>query len=466
MNHPAVPGPAPVSYDDTLGRARQGGQLILRNGLVMSMDPAIGDFTTADVLIQGTKIRAVGVRLTADAPALDCTGRIIVPGFVNSHHHMFQTALRGSWSDALSEDYFTQSRQGEKAVFHVYTPEDVYWGQYAGALEQVSAGTTTVVDTSQCTETPEHTDAAVDGLMASGVRAVYAYSPKAHGSKPHPSYAYPADISRLRDTYFTSDDQLVTLAMGSPVDEGNWRLARDLGLPVFSHVNNEAAGLRVEKMATLGLAGPWNTYIHCTGLAGSTWHVIAETGGRVSLSNLVEQTLCTGLPGMQHALDHGIQPSFSTDAVSLGPTDFFSQMRASYALQRSRLQERAIAGEAVKSEMVNTRDILRMATLEGAKAAHLEDRVGSLTPGKEADIVVLNPQILTTAPLNHAAGALVMFMDTSNVESVIIGGRVLKHAGRLVDVDVAAIVGALQRSADGIMARSGYPNVLFTSCRR
>lgn len=465
MNHPAVPGPAPARSDDTLGSARQSGQLILRNGLVMSMDPAIGDFTAADVLIHGTKIRAVGPRLTTDAPALDCTGRIIIPGFVNSHHHMFQTALRGYWSDALSENYFTQSRQGEKAVFHVYTPEDVYWGQYAGALEQVSAGTTTVVDTSQCTETPEHTDAAVDGLMASGVRAVYAYSPKAQGSQPHPSYAYPADISRLRDAYFTDSDQLVTLALGSPVDEGNWRLARDLGLSVFSHVNDEAAGLKVEKMAALGLAGPWNTYIHCTGLAQSTWHVIAETGGRVSLSNLVEQTLSTGLPGIQHALDHGIQPSFSTDAVSLGPTDFFSQMRASYALQRSRLQEQAIAGETVRSEVISTRDILRMATLEGARAAHLDEKVGSLTPGKEADVVVLNPQMLHTAPVNHAAGTIVMFMDTSNVETVIIGGRVLKHAGRLLDVDVAAIASALQRSADGIRARSGYPDILFSSCR-
>jgi len=142
-------------------------------------------------------------------------------------------------------------------------------GASTRALEQINAGTTTVVDTSQCTETPEHTDAAVEGLMAAGVRSVYAFSPKAHGSKPHPSYAHPADITRLRDTYFASDDQLVTLAMGSPVDETIWRLARHLGIPIFSHVNQDAAGLQLEKLSKLGLAGPWNTYIHCTGLAPS-----------------------------------------------------------------------------------------------------------------------------------------------------------------------------------------------------
>ncbi|OHV56524.1 cytosine deaminase [Pseudofrankia sp. BMG5.36] len=429
------------------------------------MDPRVGDFETADVLVQDGRIQAVGPQLTSDAPSLDCAGRIILPGFVNSHHHMFQTALRGYWADALSDDYFSQSRQGDKAFFHVYTPEDIYWGQYAGALEQISSGTTTVVDTSQCTETPEHTDAAADALIASGLRCVYAYSPRAHGSRAHPSYAYPADVDRLRDTYFSSDDQLVTLALGSPVDEQNWRLARERDLTMFSHVNDEATGLQLEKLSGLGLTGPWNTYIHCTGLAESTWRTIARTGGHVSLSNLVEQTLCTGLPGMQPALDHGIQPSFSTDAVSLGPTDLFTQMRAAYALQRSRRQERAIAGEPVHSDPLTTRDILRMATIEGARAAHLDHRVGSLTPGKQADILVLNALALNAAPVNHAAGAVVMLMDTSNVETVIIGGRVVKHAGRLVRVNVPAVVKALQRSVDGILSRSAAPRVLFTSCR-
>lgn len=441
------------------------GPLVLRNALVLTMDPALGDFGSGDVLIENGRIAAVGADVATDAPALDCSGRIVMPGFVNSHHHNFQTALRGYWSDALAADYFSQSRQGENAVFHVYEPDDVRLAQYAGALEQLAAGTTTVVDTSQCTETPEHTDAAIRGLVESGARAVYAYSPRAHGSTPHSTYAYPYDLDRLETTYFPSRDQLVTLALGSPVDETAWRLAREHDLDVFTHVNDEAAGLKVEDLDKAGLVGPWNTFIHCTGLADSTWRTIARTGASVSLSNLVEQTLCTGSPGLQAALDHGIRPSFSTDAVSLGPTDPFSQMRAAYALQRSRLQERAIRGEDVDAAYLDTRDILEMATIEGARATHLEDRVGSLTPGKEADVVILNAGLLNAAPMNHAAGTVVMQMDTSNVESVLVGGRFVKRDHRLVGVDVEEITNALQRSVEGLVARSGSRRVLLSTCR-
>ncbi|MFE7030772.1 amidohydrolase family protein [Streptomyces sp. NPDC057621] len=465
MNYTGLPEDPTAARGPGADSRDQSRRLLLRNGTVMSMDPAIGDFLTADVLIEGDEIRAVAPHIDSDAPALDCTGKLVIPGFVNSHIHMFQTALRGYWTDGLAEHYFTQSRHGERAIFHLYTPEDVYWGQYAGALEHINAGITTVVDTSQCTETPDHTDAAIEGLRASHVRAVYAFSPKAEGSTPHPSYAHPADITRLRDTVFPSDDQLVTLAMGSPVHETNWRLARDLDLTIFSHVNDAAAGRHVEQLSQLGLAGAQNTYIHCTGLDASTWRVIAETGGKVSLSNLVEQTLCTGMPGIQAALDHGIQPGFSTDAVTLGPTDFFSQMRATFALQRSRIQERRIQGENVEAKMISTRDVLRMATIEGARAAHLDKKVGSLTPGKQADIVLLDAQLLNASPVNHAAGAIVTLMDTSNVETVIIAGKVVKETGRLLGVDLPRVVSALKRSAEGLLARSGYPNVLFTSCR-
>jgi len=442
-----------------------GHRTLLRNAVVLSMDPDVGDFEAGDVLIEGSSILAVGEALQADAAEVDCSGCIVMPGFVNSHHHTFQTALRSYWTDALAVDYFTASRQGERAVFHVYEPSDVYWGEYAGALEQLNAGTTTVVDTSQCTATPQHTDAAIEGLIHSGVRAVYAYSPKAHGSTPRPEYAFPQDVRRIREQFFASNDQLVTLAFGSPALLVNWKLARELNLPIFSHVNDVGAGLQVEQLSKVGLAGSWNTYIHCTGLAESTWQMFAETGGKVSLSSVVEQTLCTGMPGMQAAMDHGIQPSFSTDAVSLGPTDFFSQIRAAYALQRSRLQERAIAGESPIPDYLSTRDILRMATIEGARAAHLDHKVGSLTPGKQADVLVLNTKTLNAAPLNHASGAVVALMDTSNVRTVIVAGKIVKWEGELVGVDVGHVVNELEKSATGLLERSEYPNLLLTSCR-
>jgi cytosine/adenosine deaminase-related metal-dependent hydrolase len=430
------------------------------------MDPNIGDLLDADILVVGDKIEAVGHDLAVDnAVEVDCSGHVVIPGFVNSHHHTFQAPLRGYWADALSEDYFTQSRQGEKAFFHCFEPDDVYIGQYAGALEQLRAGITTFVDTSQCTETPEHTHAAVEGLKNAGARTVYAYSARAHGSPPPETYAFPHDIGDLRDQYFPGSDQLVTLALGTRVDRDLWRLAKAQDLDVYSHTNDEATGLLVEQLADEGLLDPRTTLIHCTGLAESTWRRIAEAGAAVSLSNFVEQTLCTGAPGLQPALTHGLRPSLSTDAVSLGPVDMFSQMRATYALQRSRLQESEIAGVDHGSSYLNTRDILELATIEGARAAHLDHLIGSITPGKQADLVLLDGRELNAAPINHAAGAIVMLMDTSNVASVYVAGRQVKAYGRLVDVDERQVVARLEKTIDGLLSRADSPNILLTTCR-
>jgi 5-methylthioadenosine/S-adenosylhomocysteine deaminase len=433
------------------------GRTLLRGGIVLTMDPDIGDLETGDVLIEDGTIVAVEPNLRADAEVLNCAGRIVVPGFVNSHHHMFQTALRSYWSDALDVDYFLQSRTGEEALFHQYTPEDVYWGEYAGALENLAAGTTTVVDTSQCSYTPEHTDAALDGIRRSGIRCVFSFSPVFGEFEPAPSYAHPEDIRRLMTS---GGDPLVRLALGYHVDDDLFRLARELELPVFAHVNDAHWGRLLEDFEPEGLLGPWLTYIHCLGLDDSTWKVIERTGGKVSVSCVAEQTLAMGQLALQAALDHEVPVSFGTDTVSVNAVDFFSQMRVAYTLQRGAIQS------APEVRPVSTRDVLRMATLGGAQAAHLDHLVGSLTPGKRADVLVLNARTLNAGPVNHAPGAVVQMMDTSNVETVLVDGRMVKRDGRLVGVDIDAVLDSLSRSAEGLLRRSGAPSVLLTSCRR
>jgi cytosine/adenosine deaminase-related metal-dependent hydrolase len=412
---------------------------LLRGGIVLSMDPEIGDLDSGDVLIEDGRIVAVGPNLTADAEILDCAGRIVLPGFVNSHHHMFQTALRSHWSDALDIDYFMQSRADERALFHQYAPEDVYWGEFAGALENLAAGTTTVVDTSQCSYTPEHTDAALDGIRRSGIRCVFAYSPVFGDFEPDPSYAHPEDIRRLMAE---GGDGLVRLALGYHVDDDLFRLAKELDLTVFAHVNDANWGRVLEDFEAEGLLGPWLTYIHCLGLDEATWKLIARTGAKASVSCIAEQTLGMGRPALQSALDHDVPVSFGTDAVSIGPVDFFSQMRAAYVLQRG--------GGAPP---ISTREILRIATLGGAQAAHLDHLVGSLTPGKRADIVVLNTRTLNAGPVGNATGAVVQLMDTGNVETVLVDGRIVKRDGRLLGVDVDSVLARLSQSAERLHAR-------------
>jgi 5-methylthioadenosine/S-adenosylhomocysteine deaminase len=420
--------------------------LLLRNAIVLTMDDEIGDLARGDVLVEHGVISRVGVDLNVEAHVLDCADKIVLPGFVNSHLHMFQTALRAYWSDALAEDYFTQSRTGRDALFHQYTPEDVYWGELAGALENLSAGTTTVVDTSQCSYTPEHTDAALEAIRRSGIRCVFSFTP-VFGHDPSPTYNYPNDIRRLAQGTDTSDNHArVSLALGYLADATDFRLARELDLPVFAHINNEWFGRALEELDGEGLLGPRNTYIHCLELHDSTWQAIARTGGKVSLSCFVEHALGMGRPAIQEALNHGIPTGLGTDAASLGPVDMFSQMRAAFQSARQ--------GETDHARPATTRDILRMATLGGAQAAHLDHLIGSLTPGKVADIVVLNTRTLNTAPMSHAPGAVVHHMDTSNVDTVIVGGEIVKSQGRLHNGDVDATLNGLAKSAERLSSRS------------
>ncbi|MFI9812542.1 amidohydrolase family protein [Saccharothrix variisporea] len=430
-----------------------GTRTVLRGGVVLSMDPTVGDFDRGDVLVEDGAIVAVGRDLpTSDADVLDCTGKIVLPGFVNTHHHMFQTALRSYWADALDIDYFLQSRAGDEALFHQYTPEDVYWGEFGGALENLSAGTTTVVDTSQCSYTPEHTDAALDGIRRAGIRSVFSLSPVFGDHEPDPRYAHPDDIHRI----LAAESGLIRPALGYHVDEDLFRLARDLDVPMFAHVNDGNWGRVLEEFETDGLLGPAITYIHCLGLADSSWQAIERTGGKVSVSCIAEQTLAMGRPALQSALDRRLPVGFGTDAVSIAPVDFFSQMRAAYTLQRGAVDD--------SRTPVSTRDILHMATLGGAQAAHLDHLVGSLTPGKRADVIVLNARALNAGPLLHAPGT-VLHMDTGNVETVLVDGRIVKADGRLVDVDVNGVLDALAKSAEGLLRRSGARSILLTSCR-
>lgn len=438
-------------------------RILLKGGIILSMDPNVGDFEEADVLIQGKKILEVKPRIKANARVIDCKGMIVMPGFVNTHIHMFQTNLRGMWSDALSPDYGAQSRAAPGAIFHQYRPEDVYLGDYVGALDHINAGITTAVDTSQSSYSPEHTDAGIRGFLDSGLRTVFAFSGTSGGNAPRPDYAFPNDIHRLKKRFFASDDQLVTLAVGTGAVKAHWELAREVGVPIFVHLGG-AAGALLEALAREGLAKDDTTYIHCTSLNNSAWDVIKSTGGQVSISVIVEQTLHSGMLALQAALDRGILPSFSTDAVSLGTAEFFSQMRAAFVLQRSRIQERQFAGETNLPRVVSCREILEMATMGGARGAHLADKVGSLTPGKEADIILLNAERVNTAPVIHAAGAVVSHMDTSNVDTVFIGGKVRKWKGELVGVNTQSVLRRINSSAKRLLAASNYPNILLTTC--
>ena len=440
-------------------------RMLLRNGYVITVDPDIGDLVGADVLIEDDRIAAVAPGIDAgDAEIVDVTGKIVIPGFVDSHRHTWEAAIRGCAPNATLDDYFVEILD---TFAPRYRPEDVYAGDLAGALECVNAGITTLVDWSHINNTPAHPDAAIAALREVGIRAQYAYGSANTSLNDYwnnSSIAIPADdVRRVRDTYFSSDDGLLTMALATrgpgfcqdDVVRAEWRTARDLGIPITVHVGMGRLAGRfgmISQLDKLDLLGPDTTYIHCCYFSDEEWQLVAETGGTISIAPQIEAQMGHGWPPVMKAIQYGLPPSLSIDVVTTAPGDMFTQIRAAFAIERARVN--AIAWEAdtpVPETMLTARDMLQMATINGARVAGVADRTGSLTPGKKADVVVIDATALNVAPVIDPVAAVTLCADVSNVETVIIDGVVRKRGGRLV-ADTAAARRLVEASRDYLVS--------------
>ena len=250
--------------------------------------------------------------------------------------------------------------------------------------------------------------------------------------------------------------------MGGGTDATVWALARDVGAPIVNHIVGNPAAL--EQLGKAGLMRSDNEYIHCVRLSETAWKLIADTGGRVSIATAIEMQMRHGMPPIQMALDHGIRPSLSVDVETNMSADMFTVMRSTFTLHRTLINERALSGEQNLPRLLTCRDVLEMATIEGARVSHLDHKVGTLTPGKEADIIMLRTDAINVAPLNNAPGAVVTLMDTSNVDTVLIAGKVMKRSGKLAGVDLNKIRRTAEASRDALLASAKYPRNLFGSC--
>jgi cytosine/adenosine deaminase-related metal-dependent hydrolase len=436
--------------DAELARVLGQRRILIKDGVVLSLDRQVGDFAQADVLIEDGKIREVrpGVA-AADAMVVDAANRIVVPGFIDTHHHFYQGILRNILSNGLLNPDYQRDIAGTLTA--VYQPADVYAGELVTALGMIDHGTTTAVDTSQVQHTPEHTDAGIRALQEAGLRIVYAYS---RGTGP--AAQYPQDVMRLARTTFSSKDQLLTLALGANLDEGIFRAAREAGVPAVSHGVNNNTEPALFALGRAGLLKPGDEYIHCTHMSDAAWKLIKDTGGHVSLAVPIEMAMGHGLPPIQDALDHGVRPSLSSDVDVTMAQDPFTVMRAAFTLQRLGVLQRARGGAQNLPALLTCRDVLEFATIEGARGTGLERKVGTLTPGKDADIVLLKADRLNVWPLNNAPGAVVNLMNPSNVDTVFIAGKARKWRGNLVGVDVPRVLRLVAEARDGVVRRSGF----------
>jgi 5-methylthioadenosine/S-adenosylhomocysteine deaminase len=506
---------APIASDVIPDGKRR---VLLRGGVVLSLDQKVGDFEQADVLIDGRTITAVGPNLSAaDALVVDCSGTVVMPGFITTHHHQYETLQRSLIPDGLLVGAWPQESY-LSAVQNVWTagriadpanpnrviwdlgrvpcdPEDGYIAQLVACLSQISEGVTTGTDVSQANHTPEHTDAMIKGLMDSGRRMVFAYTGGTDRSAEGIPFEFPGamndttkGIGRIAKTYFSSRDQLVTLGLqsgGGPAFQGapytGWQLARSFGAVITSHNVGNVAGV-VAAAGDARNGADWSdvTYIHATrwqdtpraqvGVGSAAypknstsraWQIVRDRGAHISIAPLIEMQMRHGMPPFQESLNHGILPSLSPDVDSNMTTDPFSLMRGAFCLQRALANDLAFPesnpGGLLVPHLVTSRQVIEMATIAGAAANRILDKVGTLTPGKEADVVVLDARNINTWPMNNAPGTVVTMMNPRHVRHVTIAGKGVYWNGALVGWDIEQLLRRLEQSRERVLARINGP---------
>jgi cytosine/adenosine deaminase-related metal-dependent hydrolase len=414
--------------------------ILLHGGHLVTMDPSIPD-GPGDLLVINGRLAAVGVDATRraatvpDVELLDVRGHAILPGFVDTHRHLWQSALRHRGTAWDLDAYFG-------AMFFDLAPrvapDDVYAGTLLGALAAIDTGTTTVVDWSHIQNTPDHTDAAIAALRASGARAVFAYGwPQDEPARwvMGGDAALPADIERVRNEVLADDGAIVTMALAARGPElttlaatrADLELARRLGLRATMHVGTGELGPRTRAIAALDeldLLGPDLTFVHACTVSDEELRRAAGAGATASVSPLIEATMPgIGVPATRRLLDAGVVTGISADTEVGTAGDLFSQMRALIAADRL-THPGALDLDA--------RRALELATIDGARAAGLANRTGSLTPGKRADLLALDLTTAATAPVADVAAAVVFGGHPGVVRHVMADGRWVKRDGRLV----------------------------------
>ena len=440
-------------------------RILLRGGIVVALEPGFGELRTGDVLVEDDRVAAIGPRLDAGAAeVVDASGFVVMPGLVNAHMHTWQTALRGVAANWTLLEYFHHMHAGLATRFR---PEDIHIATLVGALNQINCGTTALGDWCHNNPTPAHTDAAVDALAESGIRAMFLHgSPKPDpepGAKPFWEIPHPRhEIDRLA-TRLPSKDGLVTLGMAIlgphystyEVAAADFRLARERGLVASMHVGGGDArvpdGWR--RLAAEGLLDEGTNIVHGNSLSDRELKTLVDAGASFSVTPEGEMTQGHGftITGRLRALAAG--PSLGVDLESAMSGDMFTVMRMAMGFQRAldNAESRARHGKLPDTSTVPAREALEWGTLRGARALRMDGRIGTLAPGKQADIVLLRATDLNMWPVHDPVRSIVTQASIANVDSVMIAGRWKKRHGRLLYDRLPQRLEALARSGERIL---------------
>lgn len=394
---------------------------------------------------------------------------IVMPGLVDTHRHTWESLVRNVGADWSLMNYLQSIYFGN--IGSHLRPQDGYVANLLGALEALDSGVTTLLDWSM-TISPDHADELIRGLQDAGARAVFA-----HGIPGDADYwsresevRHSEDSRRIKQQYFSSNDQLLTMGLAIRGPEfSSWetavddiRLARELNAICSIHLGFGTWGSvdrSIEKMHAAGLLGPDINIVHANTLSYGEFKLMADTGTSVSVTPEIELMMGHGYPATGYFIENGGRPAIGVDVVTSTGGDMFAQMKFTLQAERSRVNEKTLAkGDMPVSLNITSRDVLEFATIDGARALGLDHKIGTLTPGKEADLIMIRATDLNLFPVNDPIGAVVQCAHAGNVDSVFVAGKAVKRNGKMLNVDLEKLRKSANESRDYIFSKYGVPS--------
>lgn len=431
---------------------------LFQGGTILTLDAKVPNLATGDVLVEGDRIVAVGPALPADgAQLIDAAGHIVMPGLVDAHHHMWLGAMRRMLPNV--DDLFAYIDVVAQQLGAHYRPLDMYLSTRLTAAASLDAGITTVIDACHSSRSPEHTDAALDALAETGIRALHMVGPAM--DKGASSAHLPGDLRRLAHKWNTQGSR-VRVGLFGQLNLPWWQAARELDMRILTEFIGDLAKLSPE-FAQPGVLGPHNIFNHCTRVPRETWKLLADAGVNITINPRSDALF--GFDddtfAYQQAVDHGLAPALGIDLDTAFGSDMFGEMHALFGQQRSAMRYRRFRGEAGVPAPISVEAVLRAATVNGARVAGLEDQAGTLAPGKQADIIMVRTQGVAVFPVSNAIGTIVQAVERADVDTVMVAGQLRKRAGRLLGIDLARLNAEVTASRDYLIEASGYRNALF-----
>ncbi|HXM00859.1 MAG TPA: amidohydrolase family protein [Rhizomicrobium sp.] len=438
--------------------AQKNSRTIFKGGIVVTMDANVPNLANGDVLIEDDRIAAIGASLQADgAEVIDATGHIVMPGLIDAHHHMWLGVMRRMMPDV--DDLFAYIDVVANTLGAHYRPLDMFLSTRLTAVASLDAGITTIIDACHSSRSPGHTDAALDALDGAGIRALHMVG--AAMDKKASAAHLPQDLERLA-LQWNNGANLVRVGLFGQLNLDWWKVARGLDMHILTEFIGDLAKLGPQ-FAEKGVLGSHNIFNHCTRVPQETWNLFADAGVNITVNPRSDALFGFDDESFayQQAIDHGLKPALGIDLDTAFGSDLFGEMHALFGQQRSAMRYRRFRGEANVPKPISVEAVLEAATVNGARAAGLERSIGTLTPGKQADIIMVRTNGVAVFPITNAIGAIVQAVERSDVDTVMVAGEVRKRAGGLVGVDVAKLAAEVTASRDFLLDASGYRADLF-----